>query len=162
KEIYADIVERILKPAMGKRALVRIAPAEIQKLYADLEERRWTGKTIQLVHAVLTNVFRQATRQKNVRENPMLAVDRPRGQKKEMKAFTSDQVKSFLDAIEDAGHGCMFAFLFEIGCRPSEFHALKWSDINWQASKVTIQRNLVRSKGGGGKWTFSDPKTEKG
>jgi len=92
----------------------------------------------------------------------MLAVDRPRAAKKEMKAFTPEQVKAFLDAIEDAGHGSMFAFLFEIGCRPTEFHALKWADINWQAGKVTIQRNLVRIKSGGGKWTFSEPKTEKG
>src|SRR5262249_46771449 len=38
KEIYADIVERILKPDLGKRALVKIAPADIQKLLANRSE----------------------------------------------------------------------------------------------------------------------------
>src|SRR6185369_12404027 len=48
------------------------------------------------------------------------------------------------------------------GCRPSETFALKWSDFDFEARTVQIQRTLHwRSKREGGGYYFDKPKTKK-
>jgi len=159
-EIYQDIAERFLKPALGKHKLANVGAADIQKLYANLAERGLSGKTIALIHAVLTHCFRRALKWDLIRRNPMVAVDPPRIERREMKSLTAEQARAFLQAADEGLHGCLLAFLLATGCRPSEALALKWSDVNLSSGSVTIQRNLTRLIGG--KWVFSDPKTARG
>ena len=55
----------------------------------------------------------------------------------------------------------LFAFLLDAGCRPSEAFGLKWSDIDFNSGRVTIQRTLQwhRKKEGGGPY-FEETKTK--
>lgn len=55
----------------------------------------------------------------------------------------------------------LFAFLLTTGARPSEAFGLKWSDIDLETGRVTIQRTLQwRSKKQGGGWYFEETKTK--
>ncbi|HEV2665112.1 MAG TPA: tyrosine-type recombinase/integrase, partial [Blastocatellia bacterium] len=46
-----------------------------------------------------------------------------------------------------------------VGARPCEYLGLKWSDLDWKAQRVTIQRSLKLRKGG--EWYTTPPKSEK-
>jgi integrase len=159
-EIYTENVNRHVRPALGKRKLAGIVAGDIQKLYEDLARGGMSANTIGLIHAMLTNCFRQALKLDLIRKSPMLAVEPPRAEKKEMLAMTIEQAQAFLKAADLGPHGCWLAFMLATGCRPGESQALKWADVNWQAGAVTIQRNLVRLKGG--IWQFGEPKTSTG
>jgi len=159
-EIYTENVENHIRPALGKRKLAGIIAADIQKLYDELSTGGMSANTIGLIHAMMTNCFRQALKIELIRKSPMLAVSPPRVEKKEMQALTIEQAQTFLKAADGGSHGCWLAFLLATGCRPGESQALKWTDINWQAGAVTIQRNLVRLKKG--VWQFGEPKTKQG
>jgi integrase len=55
----------------------------------------------------------------------------------------------------------LFAFLLTTGARPSEAFGLKWSDIDLDTGRVTIQRTLQwHSKKQGGGWYFEETKTK--
>ena len=55
----------------------------------------------------------------------------------------------------------LFAFLLDAGCRPSEAFGLKWSDIDFNSGRVTIQRTLQwHSKKQGGGPYFEETKTK--
>ncbi len=56
-------------------------------------------------------------------------------------------------------HGLIFAFALASGMRPSEYLALKWTDIDFVKHTATVQRVLTWRKGGG--WYFAEPKTAK-
>jgi integrase len=159
-EIYTENITRHVKPALGDRKLSAIVAGDIQKLYVDLANNKMSAKTIALIHAMLTNCFRQALRLELIRKSPMPAVNPPRVEKKEMQAMTAEQAQAFLKAADEGPHGCWLAFLLATGCRPGESQALKWSDLNMQAGAVTIQRNLVRLAKS--VWQFGEPKTATG
>jgi integrase len=91
--------------------------------------------------------------------NPCNIVNLPRQQKTEMKAFSPEQAKRFLESAKDSKHALIFAFALASGMRPEEYLALKWSDIDFDKHTATVQRALIWRKGGG--WYFSEPKTAK-
>jgi integrase len=58
-------------------------------------------------------------------------------------------------------HRTLLAFMLCTGARPSECFAVKWSDIDFDRSTVTIQRSVEwLSKKQGGSWYFKDTKTK--
>jgi integrase len=157
-EIYADAVNRIIRPALGSKDMNRIQPADIQKLYRSRAEQGITAHSTRIVHGVLTNIFKLACRQRGLKTNPMLAVVPPRVEKREMSAFTVDQMRAFLAAVEP-DFKPWFLFLFETGVRPGELQALKWADINFDKGTATIQRSLARLDTG--EWILGEPKTKR-
>src|SRR5215813_580567 len=159
-KIYTENIERHIKPAIGKRKLAKIVAGDIQKLYTAMIDAGLSGKTVSLVHAMLVGCFRQALKLDLIRKSPMLAVEPPRVEKREMQAMTVEQAQAFMKAADGGEHGCWLAFLLATGCRPGESQALKWADVNWQTGSVTIRRNLVRLDKG--VWQFGEPKTESG
>lgn len=63
-------------------------------------------------------------------------------------------------AIENR-YRVLFAFLLTAGARPSEAFGLKWSDLDFESSRVTIQRTLQwHSKRQGGGLFFEETKTK--
>ena len=145
-EIYDDIATRMLRPVLGNKRLAGINASDIQNLYLSFSEQGYGGRTIELLHVVLVNVFRYAMKWDLLRRNPMNAVDRPRHVKQEMKAMSAEQSRTFLSALAGHPDECLLSFLLLTGCRPGEAMALQWADIDGEAKLVTIQRNLARLK----------------
>jgi integrase len=69
--------------------------------------------------------------------------------------FGGDLVNLF-----DVGQGFMFTLAYFLGARPCEYLGLKWSDVDFKAKTVTIQRSLKRRRKQDG-WYVTPPKTEK-
>lgn len=159
-EIYRENAERHIRPALGGFKLSAISAADVDSFYRGLTEKGLSGKTVSLIHTILTNVFRIAIKKDILRKSPMPAVDPPRVVSKEMHAMTADQARAILAAADQGPEGCAFAFLLGTGCRPGEAQGLKWADVNFEAGTVTIQRNLVRLDGA--RWEMGEPKTAKG
>jgi integrase len=124
-----------------------------------MTENGYSPRTVRYVHSILSSAFSQAVKWQMLVVNPCDVVNLPRQQKTEMKAFSPEQAKRFLDAAKDNKHGLIFAFALASGMRPEEYLALKWSDIDFEKHTATVQRVLIWRKGGG--WYFSEPKTAK-
>jgi integrase len=82
-------------------------------------------------------------------------VDLPGNQQREMQAFTPEQAATFLRAVEGNKWEAFFTLMVLTGLRPGEALGLKWSDLDWTAPCVRVQRALV--KGGKLDW----PKTKR-
>jgi len=159
-QIYTYNVNHYIKPALGKYKLTNIVAGDIMKFYDSMTDAGLSGRSVHMLHATLTSCFNEALALDMIRKSPMLAVKPPRIEKREMQAMNREQAQAFLKAADEGPHGCWLAFLLTTGCRPGESQALKWSDVNWPAGSVTIQRNLVRLRKQG--WQFGEPKTESG
>lgn len=156
---YSFHLKRYVREKLGNCKLSEIKPFDIQKLYNQLTENGYSPRTVRYVHSILTSAFSQAVKWQMLIVNPCNIVDLPRQQKSEMKAFSPEQAKRFLEAAKVDKHGLVFAFALASGMRPEEYLALKWSDIDFEKHTATVQRVLIWRKGGG--WYFTEPKTAK-
>lgn len=153
------MADTYLLPVFGSLRLVDVTGDRIQKHYSDLKEQGMSSATLSYVHTLLTNIFDLAIRRDRLRRNPMLAVDAPRKEQKEVTAMDTEQVRKFLTTAEKHGVGVIFSLAFYTGARSCEYLGLKWGDVDWTGKRITIQRSLKWRTGG--EWYTTEPKTPK-
>jgi integrase len=114
---------------------------------------------VQLIHAILSGIFKQAQKSRLLRFNPLTAVERPKRARREMQTLRGEEAKAFLEAVKGSPEECLFTFLLTTGCRPGEALGLKWGDLSFDAATITIQRTLKKKYG---EWKCDAPKTLSG
>jgi integrase len=145
---------------MGMLRMQEIQPAHINQLYLAKREEGRGARTIQLVHATLYNIFKQAMKEGIVGRNPVEAVSRPKVEKAEMQILTEEQARQMVIASRGIRYGTLFYLALITGMREGELLGLKWSDLDWDRGILTIQRQLARISGQGR--VFTQPKTKAG
>lgn len=157
-----------VKNSLGKVKLTDLHAKEIQGFYSAL-----TPSVARHTHAPLRSALNQAVKWNLIHSNPCLAVELPKHKAREIQPFTREQAARFMavrtiSRTEPDGrtvtvenkHRTLFSFMLATGARPSECFAVKWSDIDFDRSTVTIQRSVEwLSKKQGGSWYFKETKT---
>jgi integrase len=171
---YHQLLRLYVRPALGARRLDQIRALDLQTLYSDLGQHV-TALTVQKAHRVLSQALKQAVRWRLLSFNPGADVALPRDQRPEMRSLTAAQAEAFIRAAEaydrepegsldgrTAGRlprGIVFAFTLATGMRPGEVLALRWEDVDLDAGRATVRRNLVQLHGG---TVFGEPKSRAG
>jgi integrase len=158
-EHYRKMATKYLLPAFGSFALTDVTDVAIKRFYKGLRKEGYAPATISLLHVILSGIFKSAEDADLVLRNPMRKVKAPEKTKPNPVAMTGDEAQKFLDTASSRPEGFMFRFAYFLGARPCEYLALKWSDLEWKAQRVTIQRSLKLRKGGD--WYTTPPKTKK-
>jgi len=78
--------------------------------------------------------------------------------RREMEALSVDECRRFLAAARETEWFALYALALTTGMRPSEYLALKWSDIDWQRGAASVCRTIQHSKAG---WIFDDTKRKR-
>lgn len=158
-EDYKRLIERYVKPSpLGAVRLSDLRPLDIQQLYADMQGRCLSARTVRYVHSILNSAFKQAVRWGMLSRNPAGLVELPKMIRKEMCALSPDEAAKFLEAAAEDRWGFLFSFALVTGMRPEEYLGLQWKDVDIEHGTVTVRRALIwRAKGGG--WYFGEPKT---
>jgi hypothetical protein len=74
------------------KRLKDILPEHIQKLYNDLHKEGYSRNTIELTAVVLSGMYKQAVRNKVIRENPVPFITIPRSvAEKERRVMTVEE-----------------------------------------------------------------------
>jgi integrase len=109
-------------------------------------------------HSILSSALKQAIKWRMLTHNPASAVDLPRHERREMRAFSPEEAGRFLAAASGDRYGVLFASALTTGMRPEEYLSLQWGDLDLKTGITSVQRTLIwRRKGGG--WCFGEPKT---
>jgi integrase len=154
---YAEKVRLYIKPALGNIVLHKLAPEQIQAFYNKLIDEGKSARTVRLTHTILKNALDQAIQWQKINKNPCRFVTLPRQTRQEMKVLTPDQAAAFLQAAAASPWKAFFSLLLASGMRPGEASGLKWSDVDFEKKRVTVNRSLTRPKGGG--YKLQEPKT---
>jgi integrase len=155
---YETLLRLHIRPSLGSRLIGNISQIDIQILYAQMFERGLSARTIEYTNAVLKSAFRQAVRWKMLAEDPSAGVDLPRIKRKEMEALSVEECRRFLEVAEKSEWFPLLALALTTGMRPSEYLALKWSDIDWQRGTASVCRTILVA---GSSWTFDDTKRKR-
>ena len=156
---YTTMAHRYIAPRVGNVQLGKVTPAHIVRLLASLREApRTDGKEGKLSPSTVAGAYRTlraalnaAVRWQLITRNPCDGAQPPRVPRSEMKCFTVEEARRFLDAAEQEGPmwAAFFAVLLQTGCRPGELRALRWEDVSLDAGTLHIQRTAQRIPGQG-------------
>jgi integrase len=148
---YESLLRLHIRPCLGARPLGAITQFDTESLYAQKFNRGLSPRTIEYTNAVLQSAFRQAVRWKMLPEDPCVGVDLPPLKRREMDALSVEECRRFLSVAKESEWYALFALALTTGMRPSEYLALKWSDIDWQRGAASVCRTIQTSVSG---WTF--------
>lgn len=157
---YTQIVNQHILPALGARKLQDIRPDMIQTCYNHWVEQGMGARTVRLNHAVLHKALDHAMKLGMIGRNPTDLATKPRVIKSEMHTFDDNQVRIFLLAAQESRIYALFHLAVTTGLRQGELLGLKWSDLDWNTRKLSIQRQVQRLKGKG--LVYSEPKSRAG
>lgn len=158
---YRQAGAAYLLPAFGKFALTDITDEAVTRFYRRMREEKYAPSTISFAHVLLSAVFNAAEAADLLLRNPMAKIKAgkkaPKQPKPQPVAMDGGQVQAFLDAADSTPEGFMFRLAYFLGCRPCEYLGLRWTDVDFKAGRVTVQRSLKWRKGG--EWYTTAPKT---
>lgn len=136
---YAEYVNRHTIPTLGKLSLARLAPQQVQAVYATKLEAGLSPTTIHHLHAVLHRAFDQAMRWGLVQRNICDLVDAPRVAEHEMRVFTPAQVRTLLDAAHGDRLEALYVLAVTTGMRLGEVLGLKWRDVDLDRGNLQVR-----------------------
>lgn len=148
KASYEMHIRIHLKPDLGKIRLNKLTTHQIQHLYNKLtNERGLSPKTVKNVHGALHAALEQAKINGYLRVNPSEGVTLPKKEKEELRIMDSDDVSTFLRAIEgDEYELPLFVALFT-GLRQGELLGLTWDCVDFHKGTLLINKQHNRAKG---------------
>ncbi|GGR48718.1 site-specific integrase [Deinococcus seoulensis] len=160
---YRKLIDLHITPALGRKRLQDVRPADLRGLYTGLGAAGLGDSMQRQAHNVLHGAFSEALRLELVMRDPT-AVVRPQPVKRDAtaapvdKALTAEEVAALLPALRASRWGLVFEFMLHTGLRRGEACGLKWEHVDLNAGTVQIRENLVTI---GSKAHVSTPKTAK-
>ena len=170
-ESYRWITEKHILPNLGRIALAKLSPQQIQVFLNDrlrsgrqpLPRRKKAGKenpppkppsnpaltprTVQHIHATLRSALDQALRWNLVGRNVATLVDAPRVCQTEVQPYTPEEATKLLDALKDDRLSALYSAALAVGLRQGEALGLRWPDIDFESGILAVRNSLQRIDG---------------
>lgn len=145
-----------LIPELGGLRLARIEREHVQTLYARKLGSGLSPASVRRIHGVLSAALNMAVKWGYLEKNVCADVTPPRVPPPEIRPFTEDEAKRFLQASRGDRYHALYVLGITTGARLGELCGLYWSDLDLERGHMQIQRSLVTGAGG---HTFESPKT---
>jgi len=159
-EGYEHIVTHYIIPSLGSHVLTRLKPEHLQQFYSIEMNTGLSAQTVRHHHMVIHKALDNAVEWGIVIRNVADAVRPPKAQRTEMHTWDEHELEQFLGAAESTPYYGLFYLALFTGMRRSELLALRWQDIDFIYSQISVSRGLHVLKGH--KIVFSPPKTASG
>lgn len=138
---YEDTWKCYIKPYIKNVPLSTVNSEDIQKLIAKMHERKLSAYTMKQTRKVLNLIFRQAIKDKYIRENPAADIEIPVVQQKTRKVLKIREFHAILRYLEKSRWYWPLQFMVVTGLRRGELLALKWSDVDEPNKIITVSDN---------------------
>lgn len=155
-EMYDNILKRYCS-GLNDQKLKDIRRADIQDAVNSVAEHPRTAEQLLLT---LKQVMTAAVQDDIIRKSVCVNIELPRHDKKEKRAFTSEEKKAIKSADLNVRQRAFVSLLYGTGLRPAEAYALTWSDVDFNRCEIHVNKAL--SFEGGLHPIVSQPKTASG
>ncbi len=140
---YSWLIYKYIIPFLGDLELSKIKPIDIQKMYNNLiNNNQLSRDNIQKIHSLIKDSLNKAERWGMIQRNVASLVDRPKSFRKEMKIWSVEEVKKFLDISIGSRYYVAFLLALTTGMRQGEILGLRWKDIDFENNSLSIVQTL--------------------
>ena len=158
-ERYQGIISKYLIPGFGNILLTQLKPEHLQKHYAALLDNGLSAGTVKYHHAVIHKALQTAVKWGLLSRNVADSVDIPRARHNEMQTWDEYEINRFLRVAKESPYYALFHTALYTGMRRSELLALRWCDVDFIYSQISVSRSLHHLKDGS--FIFTQPKSAK-
>jgi integrase len=158
-ESYLDIVTLHLVPDLGRIALAKLTPADVQTFLNRKAESELSARRVQMLHAVLRRALVTAERWGYVSRNVARLVTPPRVERHEISPLTPEQAHQLFESSADDRYRALWVTALATGLRQGELLALRWQDVELDAGRLQVRHTLANVEG---TLTLLEPKTSRG
>jgi len=158
-ERYQGIITKHLIPDFGSITLTQLKPEHLQKHYTDKLNNGLSAGTVRYHHAVIHKALQTAVKWGLINRNVADGVDVPRARHNEMQTWDEYEINRFLEAAKNSPYYALFYTALYTGMRRSELLALRWCDVDFIFSQISVSRSLHHLKDGS--YIFTQPKSAK-
>jgi integrase len=132
---------------LGHLSLTRLHPLTIEEFLTRRMEAGNSSTTAHHLFKILRAALNEAVRKGLIAANPCEHVTPPRPRDYVPSLWTLGEVEAFLtEARATSPHFALYATLLGTGLRPAEALALRWRDVDLEASLLRVTRVLERPK----------------
>ena len=132
-------------PVLGGKKLSAIRPREVQALL-DNARRDKAAQTVNNIRSAMSVIFKLAMKQELVNVNPLDATEKFKRASYEknpvQKPWSEDEVDVVSQAFIDTNLEAFVLLSLSTGARTGELRALHWSDIDFEAGTINIDKTL--------------------
>jgi integrase len=140
---YRNSLERYAIPFFHRQQLTQIAPADVKSFAAHVARPGRSRNTVRLALAPLRAMLADAAEAGDIRQNPARGVRIGSLTKSPaaapVKALKPGEAATLIAALPDP-YRLLVRFLLDTGLRISEVAALRWSDVDFAAHRVRVER----------------------
>ena len=156
---YRRKIESAIRPALGHIRLDRLTTHQLDTWYRSLIGSGTSPATVMHYHRIIAAALHQAERWAWVRHSAARLAQPPSVPHKELTVPPPERVRALIDAAASSRSPEMAAVITLAaltGLRRGELCGLRWSDMDWPGSMVTVRRSIWQV---GSDWGCKDTKT---
>jgi integrase len=135
---YEYLIEKHIRPDLGKFKLAQIRPDHLQSLYSKKLDSGLSAKTVKHIHALIRRVLNQALKWDLIYRNPAVAVTSPMVTKHPLETLTEEQAKRLLEVAQDHRWYPIYVLALTTGMRQGELLGLRWEDVNFENKTISV------------------------
>ncbi|MGI9058097.1 MAG: tyrosine-type recombinase/integrase [Ktedonobacteraceae bacterium] len=158
-ENYKKLIKYIVAD-LGEVWLQKLTPEQVRRFYTKKSKDGLASKTINSIHGVLHGALENAVRWGMVSRNVCDLVDPPRVVSREVVPLSVEQARRLVKHVEGHRLEVLLAMAVVTGMRRGELLALRWSDIDFDRSRLLVLHSVdFIAKHG---YVLGEPKTASG
>ena len=163
---YVTTIRARIVPYIGGIILQELRPRDVDRWMSQLAANGFSRQTIAGARVVLSHALKYAVYPAElIAANPCAGLSVPRSAPAAVipRVIISPAILATLFQKFPEGHKyhIIFRLAYHTGARIGEILGLSWDDIDIDAGRIVIQRQIVHDKTGGG-YFFTVPKTDAG
>jgi integrase len=161
-EEYTHIIRHSLIPTLGHIPLIQLKPDRLQAFYNQKlgGDKPLSAQSVRHIHTLLHKALQTAIEWEKLSRNPADGVRPPKVVRPEIHTWEAEDVNRFLEVAKETPYYALFYTALFTGMRRSELLALRWEDIDFIFSRLSVRRALHQLKDGS--FIFTEPKSAKG
>lgn len=142
---------------LGRHKITAIKPLHISNFMIQKSEQGLSNTSLRMIYAVLKKSLQQAVDWQIIRYNPCDKVQRPSKLKYQASVYGPERLSELLQAVDGTKAYWPVLIAIATGMRRSEIAALRWQDIDFKDSSLTVRNTITE---GGVKLGLQPVKTQ--
>lgn len=135
KHIYMDDI--------GYVKLTKLKPLHFKQFYTEKLKVLAPASVVKL-HNILKSALNEAVDNEYVKKNPLLGVETPNAQKREIEILTIHEQETFIKNLDGETLQPFFLLALQTGLRIGEIIALKWDCVDLDKNIITVKATSKR------------------
>ena len=156
---YQQIINKHVRQRdIGAIPLRALSPGHLNALYAELDSEGLSVSTRRMVHHVIGRALRDAERWGKLSRNVSRRADPPSESQARAQSWSVRELRQFLDHVQDDRLYPLWRLAATTGMRRGELLGLPWRCVDFEASRLRVEQQLVPTEGGA---TIGAPKSKR-